>query len=50
VHSDDGTYLIAEMPGSANSGIGAGAYGNANGENFRIGLVPCGRMMFQLQF
>jgi len=50
VHSDDGTYLIAEMPGSANSGIGAGAYGNANGANYRIGLVPCGRMMFQLQF
>jgi hypothetical protein len=59
VSSDDGTYLVAEMPGSANSGIGQGGAGNvvgynangvANGANFRIGVVPIGRMMFQLQF
>jgi hypothetical protein len=42
VPSDDGTYLVAEMPGSATSGV--------NGPNFRIGLVPVGRMQFQLQF
>ena len=50
VQSDDGTYLVAEMPGSANSGIGNFAAGPSNGANFRIGLVPIGRMMFQLQF
>lgn len=42
VHSDDGMYLVAEMPGSANSGI--------NSANTRIGFVPVGRMQFQLQF
>lgn len=42
VRSDDGTYLIAEMPGSANSGI--------NLANYRDILVPVGRMMFQFQF
>ncbi len=42
VKSDDGTYLIAEMPGSANSGV--------NGSDFRINLVPVGRIMFQFQF
>ena len=42
VHSDDGKYLVAEMPGSANSGI--------NSPNTRIGLVPVGRMQLQLQF
>jgi len=42
VPSDDGTYLVTEMPGSATSGV--------NGGNFRIGLVPMGRMQFQLMF
>jgi hypothetical protein len=42
VHSDDGMYLVAEMPGSANSGI--------NSANTRIGFVPVGRMQLQLQF
>jgi hypothetical protein len=46
--SDDGTYLIAEMPGSANSGIGETVGGG--GPDFRIGFVPMGRMMFQFQF
>jgi len=50
VQSDDGTYLIAEMPGSADSGIGQAPLGPANGANFRIGFVPMGRMMFQMQF
>ena len=50
VKSDDGTYLIAEMPGSANSGVGNFAAGPNDGANFRIGLVPIGRMMVQLQF
>jgi len=42
VHSDDGLYSIAEMPGSANSGVG--------GPDSRVALVPAGRMMFQLQY
>ena len=42
VNSDDGIYLLAEMPGSANSGI--------NGPNFRCNVVPVGRMQFQYQF
>ena len=42
VHSDDGTYVVAEMPGSANSGIGA--------PDTRTPFIPVGRLMFQFQF
>ena len=42
MHSDDGTYVLAEMPGSANSGVGA--------PDARTDLIPVGRMMFQFQY
>ena len=42
VHSDDGIYVVSEMPGSANSGI--------NSPNTRSGFIPVGRMQFQFQF
>ncbi len=42
VHSDDGVYVVSEMPGSANSGI--------NSPNTRANFIPLGRMQLQFQF
>lgn len=42
VHSDDGIYLVSEMPGSATSGI--------NAPDDRLAFVPVGRLQFQFQY